>query len=130
MDKVTSDLQAVAVCLGDILVSGATAEERLQNVLSYCSTYRTGAYAVVSRGVDSPSYRWNARATRCHVTASLIKECKAACIRKCHKPENGGTEVTGIRHHCRQVTKVTHRYTVGVRCFPPYCPPKGSKQPP
>ena len=78
MDKLTSDLQAVAVCLGDILVSGATAEERLQNVLSYCSTYRTGDYpAVVSRGVDSPSYRWNARATRCHVTASLIKECKA-----------------------------------------------------
>ena len=34
MDKLTSDLQGVAVYMDDILVSGATASEHLQNLRS------------------------------------------------------------------------------------------------
>ena len=56
MDQLTSDLQRVAVYMDDILVSGATAAEHRQSLLSLLqSLYRTKDYTVIQRVFNRPA---------------------------------------------------------------------------
>ena len=55
MEKLTSDLKGVAVYVDDILVSGTSEEDRLQNLKPCCSVCRTRDSGATSKSVSLPS---------------------------------------------------------------------------